>query len=266
MATHLRQTSPIFCIFPQKKVFNRKFLKHSGKMSSTTTQTDHEIGKQLQYQDQSELLDAIDELSRRGLRNYVSLPQIIVCGDQSSGKSSVLEAISHARFPTNGTLCTTFATELVVRRSPSNGALVCIIPGASRINNQEAITKLQNFSGSSVKNEPGDLTFLIEEATQAMKDASKATGNPFFDDTLRIQLCKPDWPPITIVDLPGLIHAENQDQTQDDVKLVRDLVNRYMENPRSIILAIVSAENDAALQIVLRLRKSPILIEKEPWV
>jgi GTP-binding protein EngB required for normal cell division len=234
----------------------RKSLKHSGKMSSTATETDHEIGKQLQYRDQSELLDAIDELSRRGLRNYVSLPQIIVCGDQSSGKSSVLEAISHVRFPTNGTLCTTFATELVVRRSPSNGASVCILPGASRSHNQEAITKLQSFpSGNDVRSEPTNLSSLVEAATQAMKDASKSTGNPFFDDTLRIQLCKPDWPPITIVDLPGLIHAENQDQTQDDVKLVRDLVNRYMENPRSIILAIVSAENDAALQIVLSLAK-----------
>lgn len=43
--------------------------------------------------DQLELLNVIDNLRLQGISNYVSLPQIIVCGDQSSGKSSVLEAI-----------------------------------------------------------------------------------------------------------------------------------------------------------------------------
>jgi GTPase SAR1 family protein len=218
-------------------------------------QPSEEIGKQLRHQDQSELLDAIDELTRRGLQKYVSLPQVIVCGDQSSGKSSVLEAISHVRFPTKDNLCTTFATELLVRRTPSNGAPVSIIPGASSNDHPEAKAKLERFATEHPQCEPEDLGVLVDAAKQAMKDASDATGNPFFDHTLRIQLCKPDWPPITIVDLPGLIHAENQDQTKNDVKLVRELVNKYMQNPRSIILAIVSAQSDAALQIVLSLAK-----------
>ncbi len=58
------------------------------------------------------------------LTNYVlkvlaDLPQIIVCGDQSSGKSSVLEAISGISFPTKDNLCTRFAIELILRRSPT---------------------------------------------------------------------------------------------------------------------------------------------------
>jgi hypothetical protein len=211
------------------------------------------IGKQLRHQDQSELLNAIDELALRGLQKYVSLPQVIVCGDQSSGKSSVLEAISQIRFPTKDNLCTTFATELLIRRTPSNGAPVSIIPGASC--NGEVKAKLKKFSTEHPRGEPEDLGALIDAAKQYMKDASEATGNPFFDHTLRVQLCKPEWPPITIVDLPGLIHTENHDQTQNDVKLVRELVKKYMNNPRSIILAIVSAQSDAALQIVLALAK-----------
>jgi GTP1/Obg family GTP-binding protein len=49
--------------------------------------------------EQSEPLDVIDQLRTQGLGRLVELPQLIVCGDQSSGKSSVLEAISRVRFP-----------------------------------------------------------------------------------------------------------------------------------------------------------------------
>ena len=53
----------------------------------------------LQAQEQIKLLDVIDALRAEGLSEYTALPQLIVYGDQSSGKSSVLEAISKVPFP-----------------------------------------------------------------------------------------------------------------------------------------------------------------------
>lgn len=55
------------------------------------------------------MLDSIDIVRSQGLSHYVNLPEIIVCGDQSSGKSFVLEAISGLSFPTKDNLCTRFA-------------------------------------------------------------------------------------------------------------------------------------------------------------
>jgi hypothetical protein len=66
------------------------------KMVSKPFQTDALNG--LCSKDQLELLESIDCLRSQGISHYVSLPQIIVCGDQSSGKSSVLEAISGVSF------------------------------------------------------------------------------------------------------------------------------------------------------------------------
>jgi hypothetical protein len=73
----------------------------------------------LPSKDHRDLLNIIDSLRPQGISRFVDLPQIIVCGDQSSGKSSVLEAISGMLFPTKDNLCTRFATELILRRNPS---------------------------------------------------------------------------------------------------------------------------------------------------
>ena len=92
--------------------------------------TEHTQGDALLHStEHRELLDIIDRLRSQGISQFVDLPQIIVCGDQSSGKSSVLEAISGMSFPTKDNLCTRFATELILRRSPSVSVNIHINPG-----------------------------------------------------------------------------------------------------------------------------------------
>jgi hypothetical protein len=66
----------------------------------------------LQSDEQRKVLDIVGHLRRQGLNSIVELPQLVVCGDQSSGKSSVLEAITEIPFPRNENLCTRFATEV----------------------------------------------------------------------------------------------------------------------------------------------------------
>jgi hypothetical protein len=75
----------------------------------------------LQSADQRKVMDIVDKLRRTGLSGVVELPQLVVCGDQSSGKSSVLEAITEIPFPRKENLCTRFATEV------SSGNLANII-------------------------------------------------------------------------------------------------------------------------------------------
>ena len=84
----------------------------------------------LQTREQIKLLDVIIALRAEGLSEYTALPQLIVCGDQSSGKSSVLEAISGVPFPRKDTVCTRFATEVILRRATDefiSVSLVCRI-------------------------------------------------------------------------------------------------------------------------------------------
>jgi len=200
--------------------------------------------------DQLDLLDSVDCLRSQGISHYVSLPQIIVCGDQSSGKSSVLEAISGVSFPVKSNLSTRFPTELVLRKTSQMGVSVSIVPHQARTEfEQLALSsfheQLEGFEG---------LPSLIENAKAAMGISTH--GKAFSKDLLRVEVSGPDRPHLTIVDLPGLIHSETKQQSASDVELVQDVVQSYMKEPRSIILAVVSAKNDYANQIVLKLARA----------
>ncbi|KAF8856366.1 dynamin family protein [Acephala macrosclerotiorum] len=200
--------------------------------------------------DQLDLLNSVDCLRSQGISHYVSLPQIIVCGDQSSGKSSVLEAISGVSFPIKSNLCTRFPIELVLRKTSHIGVTVSIVPHHSRSESEQLSLgsfheKLEGFDG---------LATLVENAKAAM--AISTHGRAFSKDLLRVEVSGPDRPHLTIVDLPGLIHSETKQQSASDVELIQDVVQAYMKEPRSIILAVVSAKNDYANQIVLKLARA----------
>lgn len=203
----------------------------------------------LQSRDHSELLDIIDLLRSQGVSHYVPLPQIIVCGDQSAGKSSVLEAVSGVQFPTKDTFCTRFATELILRRGPETSVTVSITPGKDRSDKERVELSSFKIPGARIEDFPS----LVESAKEKMglNNSTKA----FSSDVLRVEVTGPKQTNLTLVDLPGLIHAENKQQSADDVNLVYSLVKSYMATPRSIILAVVSAKNDYANQIVTKLAR-----------
>jgi hypothetical protein len=61
--------------------------------------------------DYKKILEVMDKLRVFDINLEFSLPQLVVCGEQSAGKSSVLEAISGIPFPRKGSQCTRFVTQ-----------------------------------------------------------------------------------------------------------------------------------------------------------
>jgi hypothetical protein len=70
-------------------------------------------GTGLQDNKESRFLDAIDDIRKHALDCRLDIPELVVCGSQSSGKSSVLEAITRVPFPRGDTTCTRFVTQYV---------------------------------------------------------------------------------------------------------------------------------------------------------
>jgi GTP-binding protein EngB required for normal cell division len=219
----------------------------NGTLSSPVKGATTQKANSLQSKDHRDLLDVIDRLRSQGLSRFVDLPQIIVCGDQSSGKSSALEAISGMSFPAKDNLCTRFATELILRRTPTPGIDISICPGAERTEEEKAKLRACTYTGTL---DNLDLGRVIDDAKNVM--GLNGSNKVFSTDILRVEVSGPSQPHLTMVDLPGLFLAGNKDQSEQDAALVEALVLSYMRNPRTIILAVVSAKSDFALQQVTR--------------
>ncbi|KAK6499898.1 hypothetical protein TWF481_010254 [Arthrobotrys musiformis] len=201
------------------------------------------------------LLEKIAELRAVGVGDHISLPQLVVCGDQSAGKSSVLEGITEIPFPRADGVCTKFATEITLTHSNTHTTpeiIATIIPHPGRSAEEKA--KLSEFKKELKTYD--ELPDTIKEAGSIMGlrgFGGNKSGPAFGEDVLSIREVSNKGRHLTVVDLPGLIAVSGHDQTDGDVDIVEGLVKRYLESPRTIIAAVIQAGNDTATQKIIKM-------------
>ncbi|KAK1638439.1 vacuolar sorting protein VPS1 [Colletotrichum phormii] len=210
----------------------------------------------LRSQRSTHRLNQIEKLRANGIGDLVDLPQLVVCGDQSAGKSSVLEGITGIPFPRQEGLCTRFPTEIILRHSNEPfKAKATIRPHFSRP--PGVAQTLSNYE-REMKEDLSDLPVAIEEVSKLM-GIRGFTDSPddaaFASDALRIEISGPTGLQLSIVDLPGLISVSNEEQSQADVEAVHAMVRSYLKSTRTIILAVVQASNDFANQGIIKIAR-----------
>jgi GTPase SAR1 family protein len=208
----------------------------------------------LQMSGSSRRLNQIDRIRAKGVGDHISLPQLVVCGDQSTGKSSVLEGITGVPFPRQDGVCTRFATEIILRHCPDKNEIIAkLLPSATRT--EEERLRMTTFERQLTGFD--DLPRVIEEASALMgirNSTSPDLNLPAFTaDVLRLEVIGNTGLHLTVVDLPGLISVS---ENLEDMQTVEHLVDSYLESSRTIILAVVPASNDIDTQgIIQRARR-----------
>ncbi|KAL2161714.1 hypothetical protein VTH06DRAFT_8276 [Thermothelomyces fergusii] len=202
------------------------------------TRLERAVDAQELANEQRALLDLIDKLQFAQL-DHVKLPQIVVVGDQSAGKSSVLEAITGTPFPRDAGACTRFATEIRLRRAPQQSITVSVIPDKNRSFSEQE--RLRQFGGTVHAGTPFEQLMRSAIDLIAPKDVP---GRFAARDILVVEKRGPDMPLLTLVDLPGLVRNANNDQSLEDIRTIEALSDRYMKSSRTIILAVVGGNSD----------------------
>ncbi|KAI8305059.1 dynamin family protein [Colletotrichum sp. SAR11_59] len=199
------------------------------------------------------LLDKIDKLRELGISKHVPLPQLVVVGDQSSGKSSVLESLTGYYFPRSVGVCTRHATEIICRRELETSIVVTIQPFDPSSDRAYLAKSFRHV----LKNLRGEkFVKVLNEASEVMGLKSTADrhsdGAVFSKDILRVEICGPDEEHLTVIDVPGIFeNPQDGFSTARDVALVKSMVKGYIKDSRTVILAVIPCNVDVATQTIL---------------
>ncbi|KAJ5361243.1 hypothetical protein N7541_002087 [Penicillium brevicompactum] len=166
-----------------------------------------------------------------GQSGTLTLPSIVVIGSQSSGKSSVLEAIvGHEFLPKGSNMVTRRPIELTLVNTPNAQAEYGEFPALG-------LGKITDFS--QVQRTLTDLNLAVPE-----KDCVS-------DDPIQLTIYSPNVPDLSMIDLPGYIQVAGHDQPPELKQKIADLCDKYIQPP-NVILAISAADVDLANSTALR--------------
>ncbi|KAM0248561.1 hypothetical protein ACHAQJ_009410 [Trichoderma viride] len=201
------------------------------------------------------LLDKVDKLRELGISHLVPLPQMVVVGDQSAGKSSVLESLTGFQFPRSATLCTRHATEIVCRRELTESVVVSIIPYKPSPEREKLVREFRRCTDNIASD---DFPRMFEEAAKVMgikmSEDDGDGGSAFSLDVLKVEISGPKADHITVIDVPGMFETVTPGvTTESDIGMIKNMVKRYIQQSRTIILAVVPCNGDIANQKILRL-------------
>ncbi|KAF1957822.1 hypothetical protein CC80DRAFT_534344 [Byssothecium circinans] len=166
-----------------------------------------------------------------GQSESLTLPSIVVIGSQSSGKSSVLEAIvGHEFLPKGHNMVTRRPIELTLVHAPDAHAEYAEFPALG-------LGKVTDFA--HVQKTLTDLNLAVP-----VRDCVS-------DDPIQLRIHSPNVPDLSLIDLPGYIQVTGRDQPPELKEKIADLCEKYIKAP-NVILAISAADVDLANSTALR--------------
>ncbi|XP_034173154.1 dynamin related protein 1 isoform X2 [Osmia lignaria lignaria] len=179
----------------------------------------------------------------------IQLPQIVVLGTQSSGKSSVIESLVGRSFLPRGTG--------IVTRRPLVLQLVYTPKDERELRTAENGTLDLDEWGTFLHKRNRIYTDFdeIRREIESETDRMAGTNKGICPEPINLKIYSTSVVNLTLIDLPGITKVPVGDQPEDIESQIRQLVLKYICNPNSIILAVVTANTDMATSESLKLSK-----------
>lgn len=225
------------------------------------------------------MMKKIQDLRHLGVENKgMPLPKVCVVGDQSAGKSSLIEGMSEIKVPRSAGCCTRCPLEINLSESElPDASWMCRVylmkryiydasgKLAKRVTNAKP---LGPWIEQDMEEQLFDTATDKEMVPEILKWAQLATLNPgrpyeeftrgknaetdaqytqvkFSPNVVRLDISAPAFPDLSFYDLPGVINVAEVDTEKYLVTLVENLVKQYTKADNCIILLTMPMTDDA---------------------
>ncbi|NXN65188.1 MX protein, partial [Himantopus himantopus] len=179
-------------------------------------------------------IDLIDSLRALGIEKDLALPAIAVIGDQSSGKSSVLEALSGISLPRGNGIVTRCPLELKLKRIPAAQ------PWKGKMCYRNISVELQDASE-------------VEKAIREAQNVVAGTRGAISAELISLEIWSPDVPDLTLIDLPGIARVAVGDQPKDIGEQIKTLLKKNIGCKETLNLVVVPCNVDIATTEALKM-------------
>ncbi|KAL8967444.1 MAG: hypothetical protein Q9183_002916 [Haloplaca sp. 2 TL-2023] len=253
--------------------------------SSAIANDDSDTGLELLGQGMKAFVTLIQDLRVLGVEELVlPLPKICVLGDQSTGKSSLIEGLSGIKVPRSAGTCTRCPLEINLATSSPGTSWKCsiylvkshiydgfqMLPTGRAVKAQLA-TRARPL-GPWLPQESVETTFFYKTSDKttvpyALHLAQLATLNPAVDpmkfipgqptpdnrlqckfspNVIKLDITSPDVPNLYFYDLPGVINQAEIPEEEYLVKLVANLAKKYIRTENCLNLLAMPMTDDPA--------------------
>ncbi|KAG9233017.1 P-loop containing nucleoside triphosphate hydrolase protein [Amylocarpus encephaloides] len=230
--------------------------------------------------DVQKLVEFRDKLGNIGLKDIAPfLPEVVLVGDQSSGKSSLMSAIAEIHLPRGSGTCTRVVTNIKTGFSAEWTCEVslqesyafdptrrtkCDFPGwveldgplgnkpFTVVHDVGQLEEVLQWAQIALLNPTEEYTTFIPGTPghQRQKDL-RADGRykdliAFSPNVIAVDINGPRLPSLSFYDLPGLIQTPPTQEERDKILVVafKKLTQKYISHPKALIICAISMSND----------------------
>ncbi len=184
-------------------------------------------------------------------RGDIDIPQLVVVGSQSSGKSSILNSILGMDIlPTGSNMVT---------RGPLQLELIQTKKDIKAVFGEYVDSTWMNLNEINIDfpNPTDEQKVEIRSMIKQLTNQYAGSGMNITDNPIYLRIYSPNIPNLSLVDLPGLtmVACTDKGQPKDIKDRIRNLVGSYIKNKSSIIMAVMPARTDIEADIALDLIK-----------
>lgn len=238
-----------------------------------------DIGKKLK-----DCNDTLGELQQLGVSHDVQLPELVLVGDQSAGKSSLMSGLANLDLPRSEGTCTRCPLHIRVSRNadwscrvwlrkeysyePPDGAIhetdvtandpffpwrkrpSTLVLEFKTMHDKSEIEDVLRWAQIAILNDDKNHNLFVPgRGATAMntpiEKAAEETLAKFSPNVVALEIKGPDLPDLSFYDMPGIFQNPADANDEYLVNVVRNLSRAYIQHPSAIIICAMPMNSDA---------------------